>query len=217
MMATRSTPAERARRRADEDDRRARLEIGRARRGAGLSHDAVGAACGISGSAEWRIERGITKTIDIRTLACIGPAVGLDVRLQVYPAGDPVRDAGQVRLLERLRQRLHPDLDWRTEVPLPIERDLRAWDALIRGSDWVVAVEAETVLDDLQAIERRIALKQRDGRIDHVIVLIGDTRRNRRLLEATPGAFPAFRRDARTTLRELGAARDPGCSAIVVL
>src|SRR3954451_5502762 len=147
-MGTKDGPTERARRRAADDDRRVRAEIGRARRGSGLSHDAVAAACGISGSAAWRIERGVTRAVDLRTLACLGSAVGVDVRLQVSPAGDPIRDAGQIRLLDRLRRRLHPALVWRTEVPLPIEGDRRAWDALIRGPGWLVGVEAETMLDD---------------------------------------------------------------------
>jgi transcriptional regulator with XRE-family HTH domain len=162
-MGTRTGQAERARQRAEEDDWRVRREISRARRGAGLSCDAVGAACGISGSAAWRIERGITRTVDLRTLACLGSVVGRDIRLQAFAAGDAIRDAGQIRLLERLRLRLHPDLGWRTEVPIPIANDRRAWDAVIRGSGWLTAVEAETVLDDLQAVERRIALKQRTG------------------------------------------------------
>lgn len=216
-MGTKTGQAERARQRADEDDRRVRAEIGRARRGAGLSCDAIGAACGISGSAAWRIERGITKTVDIRTLACLGSMVGRDIRLQAFAADDPIRDAGHVRLLERLRVRLHPDLRWRTEVPIPIANDRRAWDATIRGSGWLMAVEAETVLDDLQAVERRIALKQRDGHLERTILLAAETPRNRRALRAAPNAFAQFRRDARTTLRALAAGRDPGPSVILIL
>lgn len=147
----------------------------------------------------------------------MGAAVGLDVRLRAYVAGDPIRDAGQQRLLGRLRRRAHPGLGWGTEVPLPIDGDRRAWDALIRGAGWLAAVEAETVLDDLQAVERRVALKQRDGGVDHVILLVADTRRNRRALAAAPHAFAGFSRDARTVLRALGAGRDPGCSAVLFL
>ena len=137
--------------------------------------------------------------------------------MRAFPAGDPLRDAGQLRLLERLRDRLDPALTWRTEVPLPIDGDRRAWDALIVGRGWRTAVEAETVLDDFQAVERRVAVKSRDGGIDHVIVLVAETRRNRRALAAAHGAFPDFSRDARGVLRDLGAGRDPGCSAIVIL
>jgi hypothetical protein len=216
-MGTRTGQAERARQRAEEDDWRVRREISRARRGAGLSCDAVGAACGISGSAAWRIERGITRTVDLRTLACLGSVVGRDIRLQAFAAGDAIRDAGQIRLLERLRLRLHPDLGWRTEVPIPIANDRRAWDAVIRGSGWLTAVEAETVLDDLQAVERRIALKQRDGNLEQVILLVAETPRNRRALRAAPNAFARFRRDPRATLRALAAGRDPGSSVILIL
>ena len=215
-MATKNGAVERAKRRAAEDDRRVRAEIGRARRGAGLSHDAIGAACGISGSAAWRIEHGVTKAVDPRTLACIGAVVGLDVRLQVYPAGDPIRDAGQQRLLERLRERLGPSLGWRTEVPLSIDGDRRAWDAMIRGSDWRLAVEAETVVDDLQALERRIALKQRDGGVDQVLVVIADTRRNRRAIASAPLLFAGSSRDARRTFRALAAGRNPGGAVILL-
>jgi hypothetical protein len=163
-----------------------------------------------------RLEAG-TRRSTIREFAAYGVTVGLDVRLRAYPAGDPIRDAGQQRLLERLRRRLDPGLGWRTEVPLPIEGDRRAWDALIRGDVRVAAVEAETVLDDIQAVERRIALKQRDGAIDHVILLVADTRRNRRALAATPTAFPGFSRDARSTLRALADGRIPLGSCVVIL
>jgi transcriptional regulator with XRE-family HTH domain len=109
-MGTKSGVADRARRRINEDERRVRADIAAARRNAGVSQDAIGAACGISGSAEGRIETGVTRTVDLRTLAAMAAAVGLDVRLRTYPAGDPIRDAGQIRLLERLRARIHPSL-----------------------------------------------------------------------------------------------------------
>jgi hypothetical protein len=163
-----------------------------------------------------RIEAG-TRPTTVHEYAAFGAAVGLDVRLRAYPAGDPIRDAGQQRLLERLHARLHRGLRWATEVPLPIDGDPRAWDALIRGDDWRIACEAETVLDDVQAVERRIALKQRDGEIDHVIVLVADTPRNRRALAAAPAAFATFSRDARAALRALATGTDPGASSIVIL
>lgn len=214
-MATKDGVADRARRRIIEDERRVRDEVGRARRGAGLSQDAVGAACGISGSAAGRIESGQTRVVDVRTLACLGAAVGLEVRLRAYPSGDPIRDAGQQRVLGRLRPRINAGLAWRTEVVLAIGGDRRAWDAMIWGDGWRVAVEVETVLDDVQAVERRIALKQRDGGVDHVILIFADTRRNRRALAAAPNSFAAFSRDARAVLGALAAGRDPGTSAIL--
>ena len=143
--------------------------------------------------------------------------IGLELVLRAYPAGDPIRDAGQQRLLDRLRRHIHASLRCRTEVPLPTHGDLRAWDMLIDGAMWRIAVEAETVLDDLQALERRLRRKQRDGGMEHVILLVADTRRNRRAIAAAPAAFAGFSRDARATLAALRAGQDPGRSAIVFL
>jgi transcriptional regulator with XRE-family HTH domain len=216
-MGTKSGVADRARRRIAEDERRVRADIASARRNAGLSQDVVGAACGISGSAEGRIETGVTGTVDIRILAAMAASVGLDLRLRAYPAGDAIRDAGQIRLLERLRARLHPSLGWATEVPLPIDGDLRAWDAMIRGNHWRLPVDAETAIDDLQATERRLQLKRRDGGADHVILLVADIRRNRRALASAPSAFADLPLRTREILNALGSGVHPGGSGIVIL
>jgi len=154
---------------------------------------------------------------DLEFLGAYCAVVGLDLALRAYPAGDAIRDAGQVRLLERLRSRLHPSLRWSTEVPLPIEGDLRAWDAMIRGTDWRLPVEAETALDDIQATERRLTLKRRDGEADHVILLVADTRRNRRALAAAPGAFAELPLRTREILADLARGTHPGGSGIVIL
>ena len=181
-----------------------------------MSREVVGRACGLSRTGIERIESG-TRRSTVRELAAFGAVVGLDVRLRAYPAGDAIRDAGQVRLLERLRVRLHPSLRWSTEVPLPIEGDLRAWDAMIRGNGWRLPVDAETALDDLQATERRLTLKRRDGGADHVILLVADTRRNRQALASAPGAFADLPLRTREILKALGSARDPVGSGIVIL
>jgi hypothetical protein len=94
---------------------------------------------------------------------------------------------------------------------------IRAWDAVIRGVDWRRPVEAETVLDDIQALERRLALKVRDGGVDGVILVIADTPRNRRALAAAPGRFSGFDRNARRVLSALAAGRDPGGSSLILL
>jgi transcriptional regulator with XRE-family HTH domain len=215
-VTNRDAPARRAIRRADEDEARVRADLARARRGAGLSREVVGREAGLSRSALERLEAG-TRRSTVQELAAVGAAVGLDVRLRAFPAGDPIRDAGQQRLLERLHRRCHPSVRWAAEVAIPIEGDRRAWDAVIRGDGWIVAVEAETVLDDLQAVERRVALKQRDGGVDHVILLVAETRRNRLALAAAPYAFPEFSRDTRAILRDLASGRNPARSAILVI
>jgi transcriptional regulator with XRE-family HTH domain len=202
---------------AAHDQARVVAEIAQARRGAGLSRGEVGRACGLSRSTLARVESGLRRVTTLAELACIGAVVGLEVRLRAYPAGDAIRDAGQARLLGRLRVRLNPALPWSTEVPLPITGDLRAWDAVIRSAGWRIGVEAETALDDIQAVERRLALKQRDGDVDHVILLIADTRRNRRALAAAPASFAGLPLRTREVLAAFRDGRDPGQSGIVVL
>jgi transcriptional regulator with XRE-family HTH domain len=216
-MGRPSVQVDRARRRIEADLRRAIDDVAEGRRASGLSLRAVGAACGVSHSAIDRMEAQRGASVDLVLLASMAASVGLDLRLKAYPAGDPIRDAGQQRLLERLHRRVHVRLTWSTEVPLPIEGDLRAWDAVIRGDGWRVAVEAETVLDDLQALERRLARKRRDGGVDHVILLVADTTRNRRALAPAPGAFADLPLRTRDILRALGRSEDPGLSGIMIL
>ena len=216
-MTSRSGPIARAIRVAAQDQARVVADIAQARRGAGLSRGEVGRACGVSRSTFARIESGDRRVTTLAELSCLGAAVGLEVRLRAYAAGDAIRDVEQARVLERLRPRVHVSLGWSTEVPLPIPGDLRAWDAVIRGPGWRIGVEAETALDDVQAVERRLALKQRDGDVDRVILLVADTRRNRLALAASPASFGSLPLRTREVLAALREGRDPGQSGIVVL
>jgi transcriptional regulator with XRE-family HTH domain len=216
-MATSRRPVARARRRVEDDLRRVLAEIDLARRAAGLSHDAIAETCRVSGSTIARTLAGDIASPDLRLLAAMSAAVGQELRLRSFLSGDPIRDAGQQRLLERFHARVSPRTRWRTEVPLPIAGDLRAWDAVISGPGWIAAIEAETVLEDVQAVERRVALKRRDGAMDRVLLVVSDAARNRRALGSAPGAFPDFDRAARATLRALAAGVDPRRSAILLL
>ena len=147
--------------------------------------------------------------------------LGHDLVIRTYPAGDPIRDRAQLALLERLRARLRPDLRWRTEVPLPIENDLRAWDAEIAGrqpSPWRDRVEAETRIGDGQALERKLAHKLRDDPGGHLILLVSDTRANRRALAVLATGLAALLPcGTREILSALGAGREPPGSGIVII
>jgi transcriptional regulator with XRE-family HTH domain len=216
-MATRTGSVDRAVRRIDGDISRARSDIDAARRSVGLSHSVIGDVCRVDRSTAARTASGRIREPNLRLLAAMAAAVGLELRLRAYPAGDAIRDRGQQRLIDRLRARLPEDTRWSTEVPLPIEGDGRAWDAVIHGTGWSVAVEAETVLDDLQATERRLSLKVRDGGIERVILLIADALRNRRALDAASGAFASFSRDGWRILAALAGGRPPDRNGIVIL
>ncbi|HET7702235.1 MAG TPA: hypothetical protein VFK35_02470 [Candidatus Limnocylindrales bacterium] len=96
--------------------------------------------------------------------------------------------------------------------------DRRAWDLVIDGPGWSIPVEAETRLRDVQALQRKVALKCRDGGFDRVLLLVADTRHNRRVLRLASAGFaashPVRGRDA---LAALQAGNLPEGSAIVLL
>ena len=94
-------------------------------------------------------------------------------------------------------------MKWRTEVPIGVDGDLRAWDAVVDGSGWTLHVEAETVLDDVQAVERRLSLKSFDGAAQRVLLLLADTPRNRRAMAVSQAAFGAYVQGNRRILRSL--------------
>lgn len=193
-------------------------ELREARLGTGLTQRDVGDAAGISHAEASRIERGLSTRVPYETLVIMSAVPGLDVSVRAFPAGEPVRDAAQIALLARLRLLIAPTLRWRTEVPLSIPGDRRAWDAVIEGRGWRVPVEAETRLRDVQALSRRIALKQRDDQSEVVVLLVADTRHNRHVLRlAGPDLVATFPARGRSVLAALSDGRQPSGSGIVLI
>jgi transcriptional regulator with XRE-family HTH domain len=158
-------------------------ELLTARLAAGISQRAAAAAGGMSNSQFGRIERAEIRHLTFDQASRAAAAVGLRLVVRTYPDGDPARDAAHLALVERFRKRLPSAAEWRTEVPMPIAGDRRAWDGWARVGRRTAGCEAETRLTDAQALERRTALKQRDGNVDIVLLVIADTMANRRFLE----------------------------------
>jgi transcriptional regulator with XRE-family HTH domain len=213
---------ERRRERAQRQARSSLLECGRAVREARLGHDLSMAVCaaaiGVSEATWSRLERGLSPALSIERLTQAAAVVGLDATVRAYEGGSPVRDRAHLQLLERFRSRLGPGVQWATEVPLPIARDQRAWDGLARTPEARVGVEAETRARDAQALKRRLELKQRDGGVDRLVLLLADTRHNRSFLRAAGRGFhDAFPVPGPVALERLAAGRDPGGNAIVLL
>lgn len=194
------------------------VELRNARLEAGLSLEDVAQSAGLSKAEVSRIERGLAPWVSVDAICRLAVIVGLTASIRVYPDGPPIRDAAHAALLARLKRELPARLEWRVEVPLPIPGDRRAWDATIRAHGWWIAVEAETRIHDLQALERRLALKRRDGGKPCVILLINDTRPNRAALaaarESLRGEFPL---EAREVLGALRAGRAPTAGGVVRL
>jgi len=208
--------------RAERAARRALAELGRELRLARLNHDlsqrVAAEAAGIS-QVHWaRLERGEAPSIPLPLLARALAVVGCDLHVRGYPAGSPVRDRAHLALLERLHRNIAGSVRWSTEVPFPNAGDRRAWDAIARIASIRVGIEAETRARDSQDLQRRLATKQRDGLVDHVILLLADTRHNRAFIAAAGEGFrAAFPIDGRTALERLKIGLDPGGNAIILL
>lgn len=196
--------------------RRVGDEIRRARLSANLSQRQLGLLVGISHAAVGRVERGDVSA-DLLTAARLCAVLGMELSVGCHPVSSPARDRAHLDLLERLHAGLHRSLEWETEVWLQIPGDMRALDASIRGAHFRAMVEAETHLFDVQATERKIHLKQRDAGMSRVILLLRDTRHNRRVLAESPGLRRAFPLTPRQILAALRAAQDPGGDGIVFL
>ena len=198
-------------------------ELETARVAAGLSYATLGRHVGLSGAQVRRICRGESPSVSIERLASLLATVGLDLSARAYPGGTPVRDAAHLALLRRLQARLHPSLGVRLEVPVTahapgIAPDHRAWDAVIDGSGWHAAVELETRLADVQAIERRLNLKARDGEVAVVLLVVNDTAHNRRVLASRDVTIrQAWPGSPRLTLGRLAHGQQVTTSAVIVL
>ena len=129
------------------------------------------------------------------------------------PGPGTTLDAGQLALIGRLRALLPQTVRVRTEVPLPIPGDRRAWDVVLSLDPDDVPIEAEARLRDVQAIERRSALKLRDSEFDRLALLVSDTANNRRVLQAYREDLRAsFPLDTRHVMASLRAGRTPDAS-----
>jgi hypothetical protein len=198
-------------------------ELDDARLDRGLSYAALGRPLQLSGQQVGRICKGRSPDVSVARIAQLFALAGLDLSARAFPHGQPIRDAGHLALLGRFRARLAPMLLWRTEVPVvdahrfgPI--DHRAWDATVSGGDWTIGVEAETRVADLQALQRRLSLKLRDGAVEALILVLNDSRHHRELIATADASVrTAFPTDARSALRALGRGEGLSASAVVLL
>jgi transcriptional regulator with XRE-family HTH domain len=213
---------ERALERGTRRGRLAIADLGRELRDArirhGLSQTQIGRSVGLSAAQVSRIERGLSPRVPVLHLARLLSTVGLELAARAFPAGTPLRDVAHARLLERLRAILPAAARWRTEVPLAIRGDQRAWDATIELNGAVIGVEAETRPTDLQALGRRLALKRRDGGSDLVVLLLANTRHNRQLLALGQQSLAAdYPVDGRAALEAFRSGNAPEGSAVILL
>jgi transcriptional regulator with XRE-family HTH domain len=138
------------------------------------------------------IERGLSTQLTVHELNRIAAALGLAPSLRLYPGGVPLRDAAHARRLSTFLSQVREPLRYRIEVPLPLvegRHERRAWDAIIYRGRERCAAELEMRLRDVQAALRRIDLKRRDDPTESFLLLVADTRLNRRALAEFEALF----------------------------
>ena len=193
-------------------------ELRLARIAAGLTQAEVGRRLGLSDSEVSRIERAGARGLTLAALHRSAAAVGLRVWIRLYPGGRRVLDVPQLALMGRLRDRLGRAWDWQIEVPVPIDGDLRAADALLTSGAVTIMVEAITRLSDVQAQVRAAQLKRRDMGATRLLLLVGASNANRAALrEAAPIIRATFLTGTRPLLRALASGADPGGDCLLVL
>jgi transcriptional regulator with XRE-family HTH domain len=218
-MATRERSGDRGRRQVTRDRGEALRDLRQRRLTLGLSQASIAAATGVSRSLVGRIERDELGSPDLGDIGAIAAALGLRLRIGIYPDGQPIADGVQLRLLTHLGRQLHPGLRWRMEVPLPINGDLRAWDAVVGSDDDRAGIEGISRLGAVDATVRRVLQKQRDdARIRSVVLVVADTVRNRDAI-ATAGNLlrDSFPLDSVAVMRDLRLGRIPRLNGIVLL
>ena len=184
---------------------------------AGISQATLGAAVGLSGSEVGRVERGEAPWLTFDHAARLLAAVGLDLWVRAYPSGPPLRDAAHLQLLARFEARLPASVHCQREWPIPKSTDRRAVDLVLSGLPRMVGVEAETVLEDLQALERAVNLKRRDAELERMILLVRDSVRNREILRSADALRRSFPLNTRAVMAALTQGRDPGADGIAIL
>jgi transcriptional regulator with XRE-family HTH domain len=182
MVATRETRRDRGRRGGEELVRRALSELRTARQTAGVSQRQLGAYIGRAQSEVSRLEAGDYLDVPVTTLSEMASVLGMELHLSLHPSGDPIADKAQQPLIGRfLSVVAAPPYRVFREALMPRPGDRRAWDVLLRLDSLLVGVEAETRVRDVQALTRRMRERERDGGVDHVLLVLSDTAHNRRL------------------------------------
>jgi transcriptional regulator with XRE-family HTH domain len=158
-----------------------------ARTVARISQSEIALALGIDRSNFTRLEAGDLDDVGIVRLSEIASLLGFEISVGLHPIGDPTRDKGQQACGQRFDGRLSERWRMTNETLLPGASEKRAWDKLLRLIDetprYLVGVDIESRVWDVQAIVRRTRERERDGQVDHLLIVLADTAHNRRVID----------------------------------
>ena len=197
--------------------RESSLAVGRevtlARANLGMSVTAAARIAGLAPLTQRRVEAG-DPSVGLATLCRAAAVVGLKVWVRAFPIGPTsLRDSGQLRIAEFLRSMTASRMQVELEHAVG---DQRSIDVAAFGPSELLAIEIERLLTDFQAQYRqadakRVALAERHRRPVRLVLVVEDTRHNRRAVEdhttLIRSALPAGTREILGVLRtgrELG-------------
>lgn len=218
-MGIHEKPVDRGSERGRNACRRFGQELRRARRERGPSQRVVASQVGVSMMQVSRVERGLAPALSIVQSCRLAAVVGLELSLRAYPDGSPVHDARHLQLIAKAVATLKAEGRYAREVPLPIQGDRRAWDAVVDLPGGRIGLEIESVLEDIQALQRRVALKLRDDpSIRLAILVIPRTRHNRHVLaEHRPALMTDFPLQPDSVIAAVTAGLVPAANGILLL
>lgn len=197
-------------------------EVRTARRVSGITQAEMARALQIARSNITRLEAGGLADVGVVRLSEIASVLGHELSVGLHPIGDPIRDKGQQACAHRFEAMLSKRWQVTDETLLPGPGEKRAWDKLLRlvgvTPNHLVGVDIESRAWDLQALVRRTRMRERDGRVDHILIVLADTAHNRRVIDELRHMLgDAYTSLPRTVLRQLRAGeRLPG-SGVVLL
>ncbi|MEP7158644.1 MAG: helix-turn-helix transcriptional regulator [Chloroflexota bacterium] len=221
-MATKETRRQRGARRGRMLIDRVVGEMRVAREAGNVSLEKLAAEIGSSRSAVSRLERLQAKDVGVVQLSEIASALGYELSIGVHPVGDPVRDKAQLAIGRRLGVLIGPAWKVLNEVLLPDPGDRRSWDKELQliGSQppYAVGVDIESRIRDVQALVRRTRERERDLRVHTILMVLGDSATNRRLVGQLVGALgDAYKTSPRAITKSLREGKPlPGSGVLLV-
>ena len=156
--------------------------------------------------------------LSVVDLAALAAVVGRELGANLYPAGEPIRDAGHQVLIRRVRSLLSDTWRVAAEMPLPTIGDRRAWDLLLRIPDQLVGVEAETRVRDIQAFVRHVRERELEGGADTILIVLAESAHNRSVLPQLIEALgPRYSTSARVLLKALRDGKPLAGSGVILI
>lgn len=205
-MATHDRIRELGRRRGEAAEHRFVEEIREARRSLGMSQAAAAQIAGVDRSTWTRIEERVRDAPGWDVAGRMAAAVGLDLRVGLYPSEVRPHDGSQIGQLGALIHTAGPGWDWRNEVHVA-PGDRRAWDTFgtHRETRTRMPAELESALYDVQAMCRRLNGKREAAGWPAILLVVKDTPRNRHIAHVAADVlipeFPLAAREALVLIR----------------